>query len=162
MCVNLTFKYWPNTVESGKKRLTTAMSLSYALYSGSSWEVNRFSTKEKWPNLCQGGEDLIRGHGLKRVFFPHRTWQVLNVANTFAPIAFLKCGLQLQGSRGGVNPTKWTQVQITRVASPEKWIWIILLINECNTWILQRWLRMSRQCGCSQEGNVDRALCCCF
>ena len=80
----------------------------------------QFSTKERRPNLCQGGEDLIGGHGLKRVFFPHRTWQVLNVVNTFAPIAFLKCGLQLQGSRGGVNPTKWTQVQITRVASPEK------------------------------------------
>ena len=48
----------PNTVESGKKRLTTAMSLSYALYLGSSCADNQMS--ESLFFLERGGQTCAR------------------------------------------------------------------------------------------------------
>ena len=72
--------------------------------------------------LRKGGKDLIGGHGVIRVFFPHRTLQVFDVApaDAFASVACLHCWLQLQSRRRGVKTTKRTQVQVARVALSEE------------------------------------------
>ena len=60
VCIKLTFNYWPNTVEWGKKRLTTAISLSNALYSGSPWKGTRFSKWRKEAKPWPGGRGSHR------------------------------------------------------------------------------------------------------
>ena len=68
--------------------------------------------------LRKGGKDLIGGHGVIRILFPHWTLQAFHVwgADSFASISCFHCWLQLQSRRGGVKATKRTQVQVARVA----------------------------------------------
>ena len=93
--------------------------------------------------LRKGGKDLIGGHGVIRVFFPHRTLQSFYVwaADSFASISCFHCGLQLQSRRGGVKATKRTQVQVARVAPPDEFR--ILLKQFLCTWTLRRCFKMT-------------------
>ena len=77
--------------------------------------------------LRKGGKDLIGGHGVIRVFFPHRTLQAFYVwgADSFDSISCFHCGLQLQRRRGGVKATKRTQVQVARVALSEEFKFLL-------------------------------------
>ena len=72
-------------------------------------------------DLYKGGEDLMRGHGTIRVFFPHGTPQVFDIADKcpFASICCLHCGLQLRRGSQKVKTAKWTQIQVVRVAASE-------------------------------------------
>lgn len=116
----------PKTAESPKKRLTTAISLSNALYFEPSWIA---FCQMSLPNIIHhlflntGGKDLIRGHGVKGVFIPQGTLQATNVIlfTVHRSIGCFHCGLQLQSSRWGVKATKRTQIEVSRVTLPEKY-----------------------------------------